>query len=215
MIKRYDDETVQAYYEQAQTLADTMAPFFNEIMVEKVADERCSFNVVATAGDVNFRVSKDYKGYIDITLYKYERFNKLSSSKRAEIYTKHSNTLNRMKVPTQKKVTELVNAVIAERDEMQRLQKQYTESQRMFLCDIEALKLPVQYQHNHEYYTDENGEYKQRKTDVSAGEIERNGIVYRFEFHRDGYIKQDIELYYGVKDTMENFIALSDNEYKA
>ena len=47
-----------------------------------------------------------------------------------------------------------------------------------------------------------------------SGRLEKNGISYSFEIGSTGYISQDIKVYYMVKDTIENFKKLSNNQYK-
>lgn len=214
MRKRYDDETVQSYYEQAENLATIVKPFCDAVMVEKVADERTAFNVVMTIADTYFLVQKDYKGYITVSLYKHEQYNKVSSHARGEVYKKY--TTNNMKVLNAKKMIEKVNACTRGRDELRKLQSQAIETQRMFICDIEALKMPVQYQYNSEYVTNEKtGAYERVNTDIKGGTIVKNGIEYTFEFCDDAYISQKTRLHYSVGNTIADFIALSKNEYKA
>jgi hypothetical protein len=164
-----------------------------------------------SVGDEFFRVSKDYNGNIIIQLYTHERYMTVSSHTCGEVYKKYKT--NNMKVPTLKKVVEHVNACTRERDEMRAMEKKNLEQRRMFLCDIEALKLPVSYENDTEYYTNDDGKYTTRKAGIKAGTIIKNGIQYHFEFCDDGYISQKVSLYYGVDNTIHDFLKLSDNKY--
>lgn len=204
------DETQKQYRDAALELVAVMSQF-NPCEVVK-GEDRTDFHVKMTVADEFFRVSKDYNGNIQIALYTYEHYKKISSSTRHEVYKKY--TTNNMKVPTLKKVVEKVNACTRERDELRALERNAKEKQRMFICDIEALKLPVQYEYNSEYYTDKNGNYTQQKTDIKAGTIEKNGVQYSFEFCDDGYISQKVSLHYSVPNTMAAFVSLSENKYQ-
>lgn len=199
------DEVQARYRDEALALAALMSQY-NPCEVVR-GEDRTDFHVKMTVGDATFRVRKDYNGYIDITLYDYPRYDKLSQTTRHDVYKK--NETNNMKVPTLKKVVEKVNAVTRTHDELERLQKYAIEKQRMFLCDIKALNLPVKYSYN--YIIDEN--HKRQDTDIKGGTIVKNGVQYSFEFCDDGYVSQDVKLYYSVGNNLEDFALLADNNY--
>ena len=47
-----------------------------------------------------------------------------------------------------------------------------------------------------------------------SGQIVKNGIEFEFSIQDEGYISQEIKVYYKVSDTIENFLALADNQYR-
>lgn len=57
-------------------------------------------------------------------------------------------------------------------------------------------------------------DYQDEKSDIRSGELVKNGICYSFEIHQDGYISQKISIDYRVNDTLENFLLLSENNFK-
>ena len=47
-----------------------------------------------------------------------------------------------------------------------------------------------------------------------TGQLEKNGLIFTFEIHKEGYISKNIEVSYAVNDTLENFTRLADNKYQ-
>lgn len=203
------DEIQKEYQTKAQELCTLMSQFHTCEVIK--GEDRTDFHVKMQVADDFFKVTRNYDNNIIIQLYEYERYTTVSSHTRGEVYKKYKT--NNMKVPTLKKVVEHVNACTRERDELRALEKKNLENRRMFLCDIDALKLPVSYEYDTEYYTDDDGRYTTRKTGIKAGTIVRNGIQYHFEFCDDGYISQKVSLYYGVDNTINDFVKLSENKY--
>lgn len=203
-VQKIDD--IQARYrDEALALAALMSQY-NPCEVIK-GEDRTDFHVKMAAGDTFLRVRKDYNGYIDIARYDYPRYAKLSQRTVSDVYAK--NVTNNMKVPTLKKVVDKINAITRTHDELERLQKYAIEKHRMFLCDIEALKLPVVYSYNYTI----NDEHKRENTDIKGGHIIKNGIQYEFELCEDGYVSQKVALHYSVSNTMQDFVLLADNKY--
>lgn len=182
--------------------------------VIKTDNSWCDHTAIMTVADTRFIVDTDYHGNFNVRLEKYDRYDKVSNEKARQVREEFA--LNNMKVVTEKKLIAHVNAVTSIRDKMASLQKQAIEKERMFLCDINALKLDFTFSYNQEYKTLDTGEYKAVNTDIKGGYVVKNGIEYSFEFGTDGHVAQRVKLhYYSGNDTIKDFLALSDNSYKA
>jgi hypothetical protein len=174
------------------------------------------YNIILIIADTRFIVSKDYNEVYQFRLEEYTNTPHVSSRARGEVYRK--NTTNNVKVLTVKKITDKINACIAERDEMNRLEAQAVEKERMFLADLKATGEKVEYEYA--YSSDWNKERREvvkTRGKLTGGRIEKNGIEYRFNFDTDGYIKQTLEIrtYPSENTPLQNFVQLSDNNFKA
>jgi hypothetical protein len=58
-----------------------------------------------------------------------------------------------------------------------------------------------------------NLETSWKKEQVGRGYLLKGGVEFSFEITNTGYISKKIEIHYAVKDTLENFLLISNNDF--
>ena len=192
-------------YEQAQALARELSTYYPaHVTVDREEHSR----VIITRNGTQYQVHKNYHGHYIAQPAEYKRRDNVSTRARSDVYEKYK-TKN-MKVLSQRKLDAKLDAVDAEEAELDALQNTAANKRAAFLATIEACGLPCTYSHNYTY-----GENNERiRGEITGGEIEKNGIVYTFTIHNDGYISQDIKTHYAIQNTLDTFQALSNNAYR-
>jgi len=200
------NEYQQRDYDNMVMLAQELSAYYPS----KVVADDDHHIIVMTRGDKAYQVRKDYRGIIDAWEYPHTHYEHVSNSTAHEIRKKYP-TQN-MRVLSQKKIDAKLDAVDAYHAEMREKESEATDKTASFIREIEASGLPVQWEH--ETSTDwVNNERVVTKGKRTGGRIIKNGIEFSFSFSHDGYISKDMEIHYSVTDTLENFIALSNNQY--
>ncbi len=136
------------------------------------------------------RGKKEWLIYQDET----DTFKNISRNKLNKIRETY-NTINKMCALTTKKIAQHIEVANKIYLEAKKVDETNGGEVQQFLKSIEGL--PVKWWSNN-----------------TKGEIIKNGIVLKFEIN-DGFVSKKIETYYQVPSTVESFLALSNNQYKA
>lgn len=139
------------------------------------------------------RVSSGGKIEYYFNAFEVDNLPNLSTYDKQRIREAHTRP-NSIYKPTVKKIQAHIDYQTAIYNDCLVLSKKKGSEVDAFLKSIEGL--PVQWWNN-----------------KMQGEIIQNGIILKFEIN-DGRVSQKIEMYYEVNNTVENFKALANNQYK-
>lgn len=176
---------------KAEKLADEVAEFGYKTEVNREDD--CSYyQTLFTADGNEYKINRDWHGYIDIHEHPYPRYDEISTNNIYHVTAKIT-TSNKMKVLTAKKLAVRIAEQVEAKKQLDILVDEYKITQSDF---IKSLK----------------GQNVTWSKDKMSGYIRKNGLEYSFEILLDGYIKQDIRLV-SYEHTIDNFLALAKNKY--
>ena len=176
--------------DKAEQFAKSLAPFVDGIGVVKGNDGMSDFRVEITHKGINYDVHKSYNG--DISFWIHAQFENLNGHTISEIHGKYGR--NKMRVPTQKKVQQLLddqNAIFAE---LTALNNAAADKHAKFMQSVKQSPHAAAFK----FSKDSNG-------NVKSGYAEVNGFSYSFELCDNGYISQTLELSYTVDKKLETF----------
>lgn len=200
-------------YQQARkTRAEELAERFAVLgyKTELIPDDEYNYTVVING---NYQARIWHEGVVEISEYPYRLTGKVISNYKWSDVRKEIFKSNKMKVLTKKKIDEKIAEIDAFKKQIDALEVEYIAKHILFLQSLRGVD-GVVFDYEHEYRTID-GEYKQVKTDkIIGGEIVKNGIVYEFRLLHDGYIQQTTKMHYSVDNTLEAFLAISDNNYR-
>lgn len=113
-----------------------------------------------------------------------------------QLYFSGKEQPNKIGKPTDKKLKEWANYLRAERE--------------FLLNTLDSVKNKIE-KHKAEFSAIDGVRFN---NDGLSGEVVKNGIRLGFRIDKDsGYLSTNIEVYYAVGNTIENFLKLSDNKY--
>lgn len=183
-------------YNEAITLSNEVQALGYKVAVVPFDNNRI-FKTIISIDNKEFCINKDYKGYYNLFLdIKYPAYDNVSNYKKREI--RALDTSNKVKSLNKKKLDNMIYQENLFHETIASLDREYKIKHGEFLKSIEHL--PVKYTYGYD-------------KKIDGGEITINGIEFTFKLDTDGYISKDIKIDYTVDDTIENFIALSDNKY--
>jgi hypothetical protein len=206
------------YYNKALKLAEELqAVGYEDLEIKKGDNSWCDHDLYLTVDNATFKVARDYKSNVIVSLYPYKYYSNVSSSKRSEVYKK-TFTANNIKVITKNKIDNAIQQELQYHECLASLNDETLDTIQFFLSKIKQLEeqYTVEYQYKMDvFYSEEEKAHKYIKKEVTGGYIRKNGIEYSFSIdYSSGYIKEDIKVSYMYNDNkIDAFIALSDNKY--
>jgi hypothetical protein len=195
---------MQDVFTNAERLADELAALGFPATITHDKD-RDTIRVLIERAPHTYEVRELWKGEHTVARYPSPLYyDTLSHEKSAEIY-KRTHTHNKVFKLSAKKLTALMNQADEYEAQMQEASDKASDKIAAYLARIESLKsLP--------------GVTCTIAKDKTGGWLKRNGIELRFTVHGDGYISEHIEVRTDWReegrDTVADFVALSDNEYR-
>ena len=138
------------------------------------------------------QISQGSKTWLHIYTNAIDTLKNIGRYELSEIRKKHD-TLNKMSVPTTKKIAQHIEIVNNMYLEAKAINDKNGGEVQSFLTSIEGL--PVKWWN-----------------DNTEGEIVQGGIVLKFTI-KDGWVHKRIEVYYEVPSTVEAFKKLAENKY--
>ena len=197
---------------QAEALADELRLFVDSVAVEQ--DNDGQYFTALERGKKKYIARRAWEGHINFFAYEPVDCNELSNQQRLETHKKHE-PKQRMKKPTQKKVTERLDAVDKTEAELLALTQETRDKVAGFLQEIENSGEQVQYSYSVEFVENSAGELEKQQGAITGGHILKNGVLFEFEIEAGGHIRKKVSLHYGVENTLEAFQALANNQYNA
>lgn len=165
------------------------------------SEDRSDYKVVFFDGTHDYIVGRDYNKNVTISRYNQPRYKNVSSHVNNETYKK-THTSNNVKIITATKLQKLLDNVRAYHVEMERLEIEAQGKIKSFLATLKDLSV---------VYHKEDRENS--NSDITSGEIVKNGIDFSFDICHDGYISKKISIDYKVENDIPSFLKLSDNKY--
>lgn len=194
------NEIQRKYFAEAEKLQLELARNGFATRIEKEEGESCSFLVIYFDGTHNYLITRGWNGYVRVNHLENDWYPNVSSHKRSETYQKHIGATQNMKVITSKKLQAKIDALNAYRAEMDMLNKEADDKSNTFIKSLETIDKSLKVNWSQ---------------DKKRGYIERNGLEFSFSLQDDGYVSKKITLLYSVEQTLDNFLKVSDNKYRA
>lgn len=181
----------------AEKLVKELEPFALDVKIVEGDDSRADYRVIMAINGIEYRVRRDYRGYVTVSRlpYTYYSHQEVSSSRYHEISEKHYTGITNMKVITAKQLEKYVTAEDAIYKEVLELEAQSKAKKQEFLDSIKGFDVRFW------------------GTNKEEGEIVKNGIRLKFTLEANGYIYKRIEIDSSVDNNLESFKALSNNKY--
>ena len=202
------NEYEQRDKEQAEELCKEIKSLDIPCRVEMdKSDYPVRFHVIAMYNEHDFRIHKEWHGYVQVNIEPYNRYEGVSSHAAAEL-RKEIYTSNRMKVMTEKKLIIKMDEELKMAEAMSQKAMEHHTAHAKFLDIVDKHKP----EYNWDYTYDDNNE--RHKDKIIGGEIKKNGILFSFEFSDNGYISQIIKIDWKVKHNLKSFNQLSENKWK-